>query len=143
MVRTNETKARRLSIPLLKQCLDQVFSQYIRLKAANDNGFCRCVTCGTMWRWNAIQNGHYIKREHMGTRFDERNCHPCCYHCNVTLMGNLKKYRQFIISQYGKDVLEELETKKNSIEKWTVSDYTEKIIYYKEKVKQLKIEKGL
>lgn len=143
MVRTNETKARRLSIPLLKQCLDQVFSQYIRLKAANDNGFCRCVTCGTMWRWNAIQNGHYIKREHMGTWFDERNCHPCCYRCNVELGGNLENYKRYLIRTYGVKVLEELESAGRSLAKWTVFDYQEKIAYYKEEVKRLKKEKGL
>lgn len=143
MVRTHDARPRRLAIPKLKEELDRVFSQYIRLRDANDNGFCKCVTCGTMWVWRVIHNGHYIPRQHMATRYDERNCHPCCYHCNVILRGNLKKYRQFIISKYGKGILEELEAKKFSIEKWTASDYTEKISYYKEKVKQLIIEKGL
>jgi hypothetical protein len=29
-----------------------------------------------------IQNGHYISRAHMGTRFMEDNCRPTCPKCN-------------------------------------------------------------
>lgn len=143
MVRVNEAKPRRLSIPVLQQRLDKVFSEYIRLRDANDLGFCKCVTCGEMWRWQMIHNGHYIDRRHIGTRYDERNCHPCCYRCNVILRGNLGKYKQFIIGKYGRDVLEELESKRRSLEKWTIADYKEKIAYYKEEVKRLRKEKGL
>lgn len=143
MVRVNEAKPRRLSIPVLQQRLDKVFSEYIRLRDANDLGFCKCVTCGEMWRWQMIHNGHYVDRRHIGTRYDERNCHSQCFNCNVGLRGNLSKYKRAIIRLYGVSVLEELESKRRSLEKWTIADYKEKIAYYKEEVKRLRKEKGL
>ena len=139
----NEVKPKRLTIPVLQKRLDQIFSEYIRLKEANDNGFCKCVTCGSMWHWTALHNGHYVDRRHIATRYDERNCHPCCYHCNVTLRGNLSKYRQFIIDKYGVKVLEELESAKRATEKYSVADYQEKIEYYRSEVRRIKKEKGL
>lgn len=143
MVRTNEAKPRRLSIPILQQRLDQVFSEYIRLRDANENGFCRCITCGMMWRWNAIHNGHYIGRSHIATRYDERNCHSQCPNCNVGLRGNLENYKRYMIQMYGVKRLEELEAAGRSLAKWTIFDYQEKIEYYKSEVKRLKKEKGL
>lgn len=139
----NEAKPKRLTIPILQQRLDQVFSEYIRLRDANENGFCKCVTCGSMWRWQALQNGHYIDRRHIGARYDERNCNSQCSSCNIGLRGNLDKYKRAIISSYGVAVLEELESAKRSFEKWTVADYEEKIAYYREKVKIIRKEKGI
>lgn len=143
MVKTNEAKPRRLSIPLLQQRLDRVFSEYIRLRDASENGFCRCVTCGAPWQWKIIHNGHYIDRRHIATRYDARNCHAQCPNCNVGLRGNLDKYKRFIIHKYGVKVLEELESSRYSLAKWSVADYQEKIEYYLSEVKRLRKEKGL
>ena len=90
-----------------------------------------------------MQNGHYISRQHIKTRYDERNCHSQCFNCNIGLRGNLDRYKRFIIEKYGVKVLEELETAKKVIEKWTFSDYHEKIKYYKAEVNRLRKEKGL
>lgn len=139
----NEAKPKRLTIPILQQRLDQVFSEYIRLRDANENGFCKCVTCGSMWRWQDLQNGHYIDRRHIGARYDERNCNSQCSSCNIGLRGNLDKYKRAIIEKYGVKVLEELESTKRSMEKLTVVDYQEKIVYYRDQVKQLRQEKGI
>lgn len=139
----NEVKSKRLTIPVLQQRLDQVFSEYIRLRDANDNGFCKCITCGSMWRWTALHNGHYIDRRHIGARYDERNCNSQCPRCNIGLRGNLEKYKRAIIDKHGVKVLEELESTKRSIEKWTTLEYQDKISYYKSEVKRLKKEKGL
>lgn len=143
MVRTHDARPRRLAIPKLKEELDRVFSQYIRLRDANDNGFCKCITCGTMWKWRIIHNGHYIPREHMATRYDIRNCSSQCPICNIDLRGNLEKYKRAIIRMYGVKVLEELEAGKRSVEKWTATDYLDRIAFYQEEVKRLKKEKGL
>lgn len=143
MVKTHEVKSKRLSTPMLQKKLDIIFSQYIRLRDANPNGFCKCITCNSMWQWRIIHNGHYIPRQHIATRYDERNCHAQCPNCNIGLRGNLEKYKRAIIGRYGVNVLEELESGKRSIEKWTTADYKEKIAYYKKEVKRLEKEKGL
>ena len=136
-------KSKKISVPVLQQLLDRIFSVYIRLKYANQFGFCRCITCGEMMSWIRIQNGHYIDRRHIATRYDERNCHPQCSRCNIGLRGNHEKYKRAILSEYGVKVLEELESGKRSIEKLTAADYLGKIAYYKGEVKRLRKEKGL
>lgn len=77
--------------------------------------------------------GHYIPKGACGNDyyFDERNVHAQCFHCNCVLEGNRIKYREFILTKYGKDALEELETRYGT----TNRDYPfeEKIAYYKQK----------
>ncbi|WP_455639336.1 recombination protein NinG [Parabacteroides sp.] len=145
MIKSKSTKSKpkKVSIPILQQLLDKIFSVYIRLRHANQFGFCKCITCGEMLSWVRIQNGHYIDRRHIATRYDERNCHPQCPRCNIGSRGNHEKYKRAIVAEYGVKVLEELESGKRSIEKLTVADYQDKIAYYKAEVKRLKKEKGL
>lgn len=96
-----------------------------------------------MCHWKNMHNGHFIDRAHIKTRYDERNCHAQCQNCNIRLRGNIEKYKRIIIQKYGVSVLEELESGKHSIEKWTVADYKEKIAFYREEVKRIRKEKNL
>lgn len=63
-----------LSKSKLRDKLDAVFSKYIRLKYSDDKGYCRCISCGKVFPWKEIQNGHYMSRRYMSTRFSEDNC---------------------------------------------------------------------
>ncbi len=67
--------------------LDKVFSQYIRLKYANLDEFVECFTCGRSYHWKKIQCGHFMSRSRYSTRWDEENCRPQCYGCNVMQQG--------------------------------------------------------
>jgi len=69
------------------KALDKVFSQYIRLKYANLDGFVECFTCGRSYHWKKIQCGHFMSRSRYATRWDEENCRPQCYGCNVMQQG--------------------------------------------------------
>lgn len=72
---------------------DAIFSQYIRLKYADDNGWVKCYTCPTVLFWKEIENGHFKKRGNLLLRLDERNCRPQCPSCNGGKDGNLGVYR--------------------------------------------------
>jgi len=96
--------------------LDSVFSQYIRQKYAID-GMTACVTCGTVKRWQEQQNGHYMSRGHLPTRWSEDNCAPQCYACNVLRKGHYVEYSLWMIDTYGVEKLEELKQRANSGEK--------------------------
>jgi hypothetical protein len=61
--------------------LDSLFSKHIRNKYAI-NGIVKCFTCPTKKPVAQMQNGHYISRANMGTRFMEDNCKPQCEKCN-------------------------------------------------------------
>jgi hypothetical protein len=50
----------------LEKELDRVFSEYVRLRDADDNGWVRCITCGNAYPWKGtsnLHNGHYISRD--------------------------------------------------------------------------------
>lgn len=136
-------KAKRLTVTKLKEKLDRVFSRYIRLRDSNKDGYCRCISCGAIVFWKEIQNGHYVNRGHMGTRFDEKNCNSQCVKCNMFDEGNNIGYTRGLINKYGIKVISELEVKKHSISKLTPVEYEILINHYSDEVKRLMTEKGL
>jgi hypothetical protein len=81
----------------------------VRLKAADDSGYVRCVTCGVVRKWNdGIQGGHYISRRKLHHKLLEENIHPQCKMCNGPLKGNPYKYTLFMEDMYGRDFVEKL-----------------------------------
>lgn len=113
--------------------LDRVFSTYIRQKNAID-GFATCVTCGVSKRWQEQQNGHYMSRGHLPTRWSEDNCHVQCVGCNLFKKGNYTEYSLYMINTYGAEKLTELKIRANSGEKIPTSVLKYKIEEYKQKL---------
>ena len=75
-------KVKKKTTSQLKKELDKVFSIYIRQKYAKEEKV-HCYTCGVLQDIKRIQNGHFVSRGYLATRFDERNCKPQCVGCNV------------------------------------------------------------
>lgn len=71
---------------------DDIFSKWLRLNDANENGFSTCYTCGHIGLWTTMQCGHYIKRGNLFLRFDTRNCRVQCEDCNVFNDGNYPEF---------------------------------------------------
>ena len=92
---------------------DDIFSKYIRLKHASNQGYVKCYTCGIIKHWKQLDNGHFIKREYHRTRFDERNCKPQCDRCNRRFSGMQDEFANNIIRDYGIEVFNELMNKKH------------------------------
>jgi hypothetical protein len=84
---------------------DRVFSLYIRNRGARF-GYNHCFTCGAYLPVEELQCGHFRGRGHFSTRWHEFNCWPQCNHCNVELGGNLKVYKEKLISLYGEDAVD-------------------------------------
>ena len=121
--------------------LDNIFSTYIRLRDADDDGYIYCCNCGRRFFWKEATNGHFVKRRHRTLRWDERNCHSECGPCN-TADVNLG-YAEFMVGRYGSGIWQLLNTAKNSREK--ITPYERKIMAdnYRQKIVQLKKDKGL
>ena len=85
----------------LRDELDKVFSQYIRLKYSDENGYCRCISCGKIHFWKDIQCGHYMSRRYMSTRWSEDNARPQDAACNIFNQGNIQMYRRALIKEIG------------------------------------------
>lgn len=92
---------------------DKYFSMYIRLRDADENGLCTCITCGKKVDLKRCDCGHYVKRQHAETRFNEMNCHSQCKHCNAFEQGRDSEYRRKLIEMYGEEKVLILETAKH------------------------------
>ena len=121
--------------------LDNIFSTYIRLRDADDDGYIRCCECGQWFWWENATNGHFAKRRHRTLRWDERNCHAQCAPCNGQDL-NLR-YVDFMVERYGPEIWGILNAQKNNRGKITPQDRKELADDYKHKIKQLRKEKGL
>ena len=97
-------------------------SKYIRLRDAKAYhekypetpfGYVKCCTCPRIVIWNKnCDAGHYISkgsRGMSGVYFDERNIHAQCKECNGFHQGKQSVYKEFMLKQYGHDVISRLE----------------------------------
>ncbi len=123
--------------------LDKIFSEYIRLRDADLSGYIRCYCCGYPVHWKLAHNGHFFGRRFLGTRFNEQNCHACCVPCNTYQNGNLMAYEEHLRREYGESVIDKLSMLKNTLTKFAPYEIEEMKEEYKQKVKELKKEKGL
>lgn len=71
---------------------DAIFSKYIRMSAADDDGGATCFTCDAWARWQAMQAGHFVSRGCYLLRWDIRNVKVQCHNCNVGKRGNLGEF---------------------------------------------------
>ena len=107
-----EIRTREDTVKSLIRKADNIFSQYIRLEAADFEGWVYCFTCGKKVNWTNIDNGHFIKRQYEFLRFNKKNCHPQCTDCNWLKQGNDAVYEKNLIKMYGQDTVNWLHANK-------------------------------
>jgi len=73
--------------------IDRVASKYVRLASMDKEHKVECFTCGVRKNWKVMQNGHFIARAALATRWELANLKPQCSYCNVTLHGNIDEYK--------------------------------------------------
>jgi len=83
-----------------------------------------------------MQNGHFVPRQYLATRFDERNCNTQCYACNMLYGGQGPTYAVRLAMKYGPGIVEELEAMRWQSVKYDEIWYQEKIDYYKNELKK-------
>jgi hypothetical protein len=140
-----------LKFPKIKTCkskdllgtLDTVFSEFIRLRDSDENGYCRCITCGRVFYWKEIENGHFIQRDRKATRFHEENCHSQCTFCNKYRSGRQFEHGQKIDILYGKGTAQKLTELSKAYCKLDYSWLQWFIAHYRALVRKMKLEKTL
>lgn len=139
------TKPKQKSLPVLIKELDTVFSQYIRLKECDNNGIVTCFVTGERVFWADADAAHFIPRANMATRFDEMNVHATTRDTNryEDPYKHWEKYSIAIIRKYGKVGEAMLEAKRANLMKYSRVELDILISDYKEKVRQLRKDKGL
>ena len=117
--------AKKVTRKSLVEKLDKVFSIYIRRRYAI-NDIAKCVTCGKKDHWSKLQNGHFMSRKHLSTRWNEDNCQVQCAGCNVFRYGE-----QYLYSQYlGDKLAQELYIKSKETRKFDDVELQELIEHY-------------
>ena len=116
-----------------------LLQKLVRLKAANENGFAHCVTCGGFKHWKELQGGHFISRTHKATKLMEENIHPQCQGCNAFRMKDsltVLEYRRFMVDMYGEDEVEKMERLARSIKKYNRAEVAEIAADFKAQIKK-------
>ena len=123
----------------------KLMQELVRLKAADDNGYVECCTCGVVRLWNdRMQGAHFISRGKLATKIMIENCHPACAYCNQwlhkTTLGILN-YREYMIYWYEEDGVDEIVALSRTIKKWTreevadiKSDFQAQIKFHKTRI---------
>ena len=119
--------------------LDTVFSEYIRRKYADKKGIVSCYTCGkkAYWKGEGMQNGHFISRRSRILRWDERNCRPQCYSCNVMRYGESYIFGVKLNQEYNYNIADELLIESKKIIKQSDEDLKNLIKLYEDKIKEI------
>tara|TARA_R100000541_G_scaffold551_1_gene3746 strand:+ start:1986 stop:2378 length:393 start_codon:yes stop_codon:yes gene_type:complete len=123
--------SKKLKRSKLVKKLDSVFSQYIRLKDADEFGNATCFTCGKVDHWKKLQNGHFQSRKHYSTRWLEQNCQIQCAGCNVFRYGEQFLFSKYLDEKYGDGTSEELYYKAKQTIKLADFELEEMILKYK------------
>lgn len=92
---------------LIKAC-DKEWSLIVRQKYADENGNVICFTCPYTNHWKKLQNGHFVSRYYKSTRWEEKNCRPQCYTCNMWRKGMVPDFAANLQKEYGQGIVEEL-----------------------------------
>ena len=58
----NKAQEQRSTAKIIDDCA-VLMQKLVRLKAADHNGFCKCVTCGIVKHWSVMQGAHFIERD--------------------------------------------------------------------------------
>ena len=121
-----------MQLTKLKKMADTAFSLYIRQRDSDENGFGKCVTCNTVNHYKKMDAGHFISRDHAGTRYDDRNVFLQCKRCNIFMSGNKPEFAIFLMKRFGEGIVEDLVKTGNLIVRRRAWDYEELITRFKE-----------
>jgi hypothetical protein len=76
-------------------------------------GFCACVTCGKVLRWDSgikgLHTGHFLASRRNSILLEESNCAPQCSACNYYRSGAPQEFRLWMRFVRGPECIERLE----------------------------------
>ena len=122
--------------------LDDAFSEYIRLRDADENGIVTCITCGDKRHWMGVDCGHFVPRINMATRWELKNSHGQCRLCNSTQDGKEKEHAEAIDRLYGAGTADLLEKMGKQERHFAEHELQGMIDELRKEIKAVKREKG-
>jgi hypothetical protein len=115
----------------------KVFSEYIRRRDSNKEGFGKCFTCNRIIHWKKGDAGHGIGRQHKGTKYNEKNNHLQCKPCNGFEGGKREIYKEQMNKRYGEGTWELMELSAKKPAKWGQFEIDQLEKYYKQKLNEM------
>lgn len=114
-------------------------SEYNRRKDADSNGFTKCVSCGKVDHYKAMDAGHFIPRARgKALYFEPDNIHAQCISCNRFDVERAKiGYTLYMIEQYGLARIEDMQQQARGVYRQRQSDLERWAEFYKQKLAEL------
>lgn len=131
------SKRKKKTIAKLVDEASVLLQKIVRLKAADDNGYCVCFTCGVVKHWKDMDGGHFISRTWLATKLLEENLAVQCKKCNGYLRGNMIQFTLNIIELRGRKFVDELEILKHQSRKYYRDEIMDIISEYKVRLREL------
>src|SRR5678809_1463045 len=88
--------------------LNKVFSEFIRLRDSDENGYITCITSGRKVFWKDADAGHFISRRHLATKYHEHNVNGQSRHDNRFQYGRQFEYSKAIDKKWGNGTADRL-----------------------------------
>ena len=127
------------------KCLEAL-QKLVRLKAADDNGYCQCVSCGKVEHWSDMDGGHFIDKGHSSRwALEEENVHPQCKGCNGFGMkhGTARyTYQRWMEDYYGRDFVDHMLATKKQVHKLYAADYRDMLKDWNAQIKEHLVRVG-
>jgi len=120
--RKKVSRGKLRTLSKLKKDLDTVFSLYIRAKFQK-----KCYTCPYIGQ---LQNGHFVPRQYLATRWEEDNCRPQCRNCNVFRHGYILEFEERLSNELGAKRVQELKDARNQVLRLNRAFYETEIARY-------------
>ena len=114
-----------------------VFSEYIRRRDADRNGYVVCVTCKTNRHWKKMHAGHFVAGRGNSILFDEKGVHAQCVSCNIFNGGKQLDYFYYMEKRYGRKEIDRLYALKNKPMKITKYEFDDIAQKYTKLIEQM------
>ena len=131
------------SVAKLREEAAVLLQKLVRMKAADENGFATCVTCGKRQHYTEMDGGHFISRGWKATKLVEENVHPQCKGCNQYASGKHDDYALYMVDTYGIEMVRELNDKKRELCKQNRIELEEIKLELRARIKEQEIRLNL
>lgn len=130
-------KRKQKTIAGLVEDAATILQRIVRMKAADESGYCKCVTCGKVGHWKEMDGGHYISRTYTQHKLLEENINPQCKGCNRFGHKCHDDYARFMRDTYGQEFVDRLSETKRQTKKYSRPEIMDIIAELKAQEKEL------
>ena len=110
-----------------------------RISNADDNGYCKCVSCGAIHHYKEMDGGHFIpKGSSSYWSLEIENIKPQCKGCNGFGMkygSAAQQYTVYMVDTYGRDFVDNMFATKSNVKKMYKADYVDLLAEFNSLIK--------